>query len=692
MAIFPGGISSDSDLYVAVNDKFTTLTSPVLIPDTTINVVSTTGFPVSGLITIESEVISYSGVTASSFTGCVRGQDGTSAATHATPNNVELFVVAAHHNVLKDEIIATQQYINDRISLSSTPLRVVSGNVRLGTDLLVTSAQLQVNGDINVGGADRSIRNTSANSLSLGTNNSDDLTIDASGNISTENSVAIKGPRPWIDVTANGALGDGVTDDATALNAIFAAAASGSTILFPPGKIFIVGSPLALPSTDNITITGYGATIKLKNGANSDILTSTNYPSAGGGNYLKILGLTIDGNSANNTGNGSNVFYGVDNGIIKDVLVKDVEGVGIFFVSCDYWNVDSCIADNAAASGFCAYNGSNHVSFINCIAKSCAPGFLLEGYEVDGQAISTDLNILGGASIDTDTGQDGVQVFDGVEGFKIKDMYISGSDGRGINVYSQTTIALTSAHRNKDGIISNNIIKNNDSDEGIKIWDNGTANAGALGIVVTGNRCFDDQGVPTQAYGITLQNQCDYIHVLNNDVRGNATAGMLVGGGVNTNGIIGINPGYNSTLPVTAGGTGTTTSTGTGSVVLSSSPTLAGTPSISSDVLQGSNSANTYRTKYISALADSTATQIANSATPNALAMIVTDQGYCAGFALRDGFNAVTFLFGPATEFSDTAGTANKTNIYYSGGNSRFEIENKTGNNRNYSIFYFAQS
>jgi hypothetical protein len=40
---------------------------------TTINVNSTTGFPASGTIIIDSELISYSGITSTSFTGCIRG-------------------------------------------------------------------------------------------------------------------------------------------------------------------------------------------------------------------------------------------------------------------------------------------------------------------------------------------------------------------------------------------------------------------------------------------------------------------------------------------------------------------------------------------------------------------------------------------------------------------------------------------
>jgi len=55
----------------------TKLTSDVTITDTTVNVSSTKGFPNEyGLFKIENEVITYTGITTNSFTGCIRGFSG----------------------------------------------------------------------------------------------------------------------------------------------------------------------------------------------------------------------------------------------------------------------------------------------------------------------------------------------------------------------------------------------------------------------------------------------------------------------------------------------------------------------------------------------------------------------------------------------------------------------------------------
>ena len=49
---------------------------------TTINVNDTTGFAASGTIIIDAEIITYSGITSTSFTGCTRGTNGSTAVIH----------------------------------------------------------------------------------------------------------------------------------------------------------------------------------------------------------------------------------------------------------------------------------------------------------------------------------------------------------------------------------------------------------------------------------------------------------------------------------------------------------------------------------------------------------------------------------------------------------------------------------
>jgi hypothetical protein len=78
----------DGKIYVypfpSSSAKTTTLDGGLSAAATTIPVASTTGFAAFGRAVVDSEVFEYTNVTATSFTGCVRGVEGTTAATHLT--------------------------------------------------------------------------------------------------------------------------------------------------------------------------------------------------------------------------------------------------------------------------------------------------------------------------------------------------------------------------------------------------------------------------------------------------------------------------------------------------------------------------------------------------------------------------------------------------------------------------------
>src|SRR5213593_1661413 len=64
----------------------------------------------------------------------------------------------------------------------------------------------------------------------------------------------IKGTRPWVDVRAYGAKGDGVTDDTAAIQAAVTAAAGG-VLQCPAGTYLVVGT---IAVTGNLRILGAG--------------------------------------------------------------------------------------------------------------------------------------------------------------------------------------------------------------------------------------------------------------------------------------------------------------------------------------------------------------------------------------------------------------------------------------------------
>ena len=116
MSNYPNAIDDASSLYSPA-DAFsartleTVTTMMVYAGDTTISVESTgVGFPDEyGILSIDDELIVYTGKTATQFTGCQRGAFGTAAAQHAAGATVRANMVSAYIKALQEAVIAIEQ-------------------------------------------------------------------------------------------------------------------------------------------------------------------------------------------------------------------------------------------------------------------------------------------------------------------------------------------------------------------------------------------------------------------------------------------------------------------------------------------------------------------------------------------------------------------------------------------------------
>ena len=85
-----------------------TLNASVAIVDTSVTLSSTSGFPESGRIKIDSEVITYAALSGNDLIGCTRGVDGTVAATHTSGAAVTcatLIVSDTAHGALENDFV-----------------------------------------------------------------------------------------------------------------------------------------------------------------------------------------------------------------------------------------------------------------------------------------------------------------------------------------------------------------------------------------------------------------------------------------------------------------------------------------------------------------------------------------------------------------------------------------------------------
>jgi hypothetical protein len=240
MANYPSSASSDSNLYVAVNSLATSLAGSLTSSGgnngADIEVVSTTNFPSVGFITIDQEAIKYTSLLSGPprFSGITRGADGTTAASHAASSTVKHNVIAAHHNTLKDEVIAVEtdlltgnppvRKIGDTMSgilqVSGTT-RASSANVNYaevansGTTAVFQSYNpntntyntVDVNGstiNLKTGSGTTMLSATSAGTGILGTNTNDSASAGQIGEyvVSTVTNVSAPTTGTWGDATS----------------------------------------------------------------------------------------------------------------------------------------------------------------------------------------------------------------------------------------------------------------------------------------------------------------------------------------------------------------------------------------------------------------------------------------------------------------------------------------------------------
>lgn len=110
---YPTSLDSAGNLFTEVNGISTTLNGAIDNLVTTVNVVDTTSFPSTGYFVIDTEIIKYTGKTGTSFTGCTRGADGSTAASHTTASVAAAYAVADHHNVAISAIIAIETLLGN---------------------------------------------------------------------------------------------------------------------------------------------------------------------------------------------------------------------------------------------------------------------------------------------------------------------------------------------------------------------------------------------------------------------------------------------------------------------------------------------------------------------------------------------------------------------------------------------------
>ena len=130
-ALYPNSVADDSSLLQAVNNLQTAINGYMgATGDNTggsgIALLTTVGFPLAGVVTIDNEVIYYSGISGNNLTGIVRGFDNTLATVHDSGALAGIEYVAMHHNALKDEIEAMEDDLVNGVRANAFPNLLVN--------------------------------------------------------------------------------------------------------------------------------------------------------------------------------------------------------------------------------------------------------------------------------------------------------------------------------------------------------------------------------------------------------------------------------------------------------------------------------------------------------------------------------------------------------------------------------------
>lgn len=135
--LFPTAPDTNDSLIRTSDNARTTLSSSLTSGSTSISVASTTTFPATGTLVIDSEIILYTSKTSNSFGGLTRGVDGTSAASHTAGVAVRSPILSLHKRTLDDAIIALQTKVGYG---ASTPVaNAIFGGTGTGTSDWITS-------------------------------------------------------------------------------------------------------------------------------------------------------------------------------------------------------------------------------------------------------------------------------------------------------------------------------------------------------------------------------------------------------------------------------------------------------------------------------------------------------------------------------------------------------------------------
>ncbi len=356
-----------------------------------------------------------------------------------------------------------------------------------------------------------------------------------------------------------GAIGDGVTDDTTAIQAAIDSADGGGEVRLGP-HTYIVKN-LSFSGIDNISFVGHGiraSILKLADSADVDVFSGDAFE------YLTLRGFTIDGNRANQAVDVHGIdFENAGRLLIRGISVEKCDGSGCriaatgsqIIISNSIFESNDLRGIHIVGSTFvtiqgntCPSNGLDGIDIDAFSQNVSVSGNICNGNTRSGIFVEEDCNdvsVVGNVCISNKS--HGINVNEQTDGQTTERISVVGNVCRKNDDHGIRVVANVSGTTIRDVTVVGNVSMDNDQDGGglAGIRVHGVAGATCENVVVVGNRCGDRQDKPTQDYGIDIGTVVDCL-IDGNDVNDNVTAGIRDTSSGGT--IIGKNSGSDETL------------------------------------------------------------------------------------------------------------------------------------------------
>jgi hypothetical protein len=130
---YPTALDSQQSLFEVANRANNALNGSITNSATTLTLNDASLFPSSGAISIDNEIIYYTGKSSNDLTGLVRGRDGTTAASHSNGATVSMRIIARHISVF-NEVVR-----NIEAKVGTSPSTPVANSLFAGTGTGISS-------------------------------------------------------------------------------------------------------------------------------------------------------------------------------------------------------------------------------------------------------------------------------------------------------------------------------------------------------------------------------------------------------------------------------------------------------------------------------------------------------------------------------------------------------------------------